>query len=81
MPQSYVYRMVAMDFKDNVKDSAVPFNEKLCQSLSAVDKQRLTVARSFFRKFNQVADAFPGEESSERQQEAKRRAEVIRMEI
>lgn len=76
MPQSYVYRMVGMNFKDFMNDSVIPFDEKILKSLSIVDQQRLMKARSFSSKFTHDPDALPEEESAEKKEEAMRRALV-----
>ena len=75
MPKTYVFRMVAMDFSDGVKDPAIPVNEKIFNNLSAVDKQRVTRARSLLAHVAKTPESIL-DKFAETEEQAKNRALV-----
>ena len=76
MPQSYIYRMVAMEFRRVPKEKPFPIEPEVKNRLSSSQLQRLTRAKSSIYKFTQFADTLSQEELDERVAEEEKRQEV-----
>lgn len=77
MPQSYIFRMVAMDFRRVVAEHPLPVEKDVHDSLSSPEKQRLVSVKSSKYKFSHFSDALSREEMEEKAEEEDRRQKVI----
>lgn len=76
MPQSYIYRMVAMEFRNPLNEGPLPVSQEVKNRLSSAQLQRLTRAKSAIGQFTQFADSLTKEEMDERLAEERKRKEV-----
>ena len=76
MPQSYIFRMVAMDFRRAISEFPLPVEEDVHSSLSSPEKQRLTRVKSSVYKFSHFSDVLSPEEMEEKVEEEDRRKKV-----
>ena len=49
MPKEYRFKMVSMQFRPQLEEKALPFDEVLLSSMSREDVKRLKAARSSFK--------------------------------
>ena len=76
MPQSYIYRMVAMDFRRVVSEAPMVIDSDIKDTLSPEDCQRVKQVKSSLQKYTQFKDSLPQEEMDEIIQEEERRTMV-----
>ena len=76
MPQSYIYRMVAMDFRRVVSEAPIAIDSGVKGTLSPEDSQRVNRVKSSLNKYSRFQDSLPKEEMDEIIQEEERRTTV-----
>ena len=76
MPQSYIYRMVAMDFRRVVSEAPIVIDSDVKGTLSPEDSQRVNRVKSSLNKYSRFQDSLPQEEMDEIIQEEERRTTV-----
>ena len=76
MPQSYIYRMVAMDFRRVVSEAPIAIDSDIKGILSPEDSQRVNRVKSSLNKYSRFQDSLPQEEMDEIIQEEERRTTV-----
>lgn len=76
MPQSYIYRMVAMDFRRVVSEEPIDIESDVKDGLSPEECQRMNQVKSSLNKYTQFKDAMPQDEMDEMIQEEARRSQV-----
>ena len=76
MPQSYIFRMVAMDFRRVVSEAPMDIDSEIKGGLTPEECQRLTRVKSSLHKYSWFQDALPQDEMDEKIQEEERRSQV-----
>ncbi|XP_068724283.1 WD repeat-containing protein 97-like isoform X2 [Montipora capricornis] len=77
MPQSYIYRMVAMDFRRVVSEAPIDIDSDVKDELSPEEYQRLSRVKSSLFKFREFKDKLPQDEMEEIIQEEARRSQAF----
>ena len=76
MPQSYIFRMVAMDFRRVVSEAAMDIDANIRGGLTSEECSRLTRVKSSLYKYSGFQDTLPPDEMNEKIQEEARRSQV-----
>ena len=76
MPQSYIFRMVAMDFGRVVSEAPMDIDSDIKGGLTPEECQRLTRVKSSLHKYSEFQDSLPQDEMDEKIQEEERRTQV-----
>ena len=76
MPQSYIFRMVAMDFRRLVSEAPIAIDADIKGGLTTEECQRLNRVKSSLHKYSRFTDALPPDEMDEKIQEEERRSQV-----
>ena len=76
MPQSYIFRMVAMDFRRMISEGPIEIDPDVKNGLTSEDSQRLLSVKSSLHKYSRFTDMLPQDEMNEKLQEEERRNEV-----
>ena len=81
IPQSYIYRMVAMDFRRVFSEAPIDIDLHVKDELSPEDCTRLNRVKSSLLKLGGFKDKLPEDEMEEMIQEEARRNQVRRKRI
>ena len=76
MPQSYIFRMVAMDFRRVFSEAPIAIDSEIKDSLTPEEYQRLSRVKSSLHKYSRFTDTLPQDEMAEKIQEEERRTQV-----
>lgn len=76
MPQSYIFRMVAMDFRRVFAEAPIDIDEDIMDRLTTDECARLTQVKSSLDKYSGFQDTLPQDEMVEKIQEEDRRNQV-----
>ena len=76
MPQSYIFRMVAMDFRRVVSEAPIVIDADIKGGLTTDECARLTRVKSSLDKYSGFQDTLPQDEMDEKRREEERRSVV-----
>lgn len=76
MPQSFIFRMVAMDFRRVIAEAPMDIDSEIKGNLTPEECQRLSRVKSSLHKYNDFHDILPQDEMDEKIQEEERRTQV-----
>ena len=76
MPQSYIYRMVAMDFHRVLSEAPIDVDSDIKAGLTPEECQRMSRVKSSLHKYSRFKDRLPPDEMDEKIQEEERRTQV-----
>jgi len=77
MPQSYIFRMVAMDFRRVFSEAPIDIDEDIMDRLTTDEFARLTQVKSSLDKYSGFQDTLPQDEMDEKIQEEDRRNQAF----
>ena len=76
MPQSFIFRMVAMDFRRVIAEAPMDIDSEIKGNLTPEECQRLSRVKSSLHKYNDFHDILPQDEMDEKIQEEERRTQA-----
>ena len=76
MPQSYIFRMVAMEFRRVVSEAPMDIDADIKSDLTPEECARLARVKSSLDKYSGFQDTLPQDEMDEKIQEEERRSLV-----
>lgn len=77
MPQSFIFRMVAMDFRRVIAEAPMDIDPEIKGNLTPEECQRLSRVKSSLHKYNDFHDILPQDEMDEKIQEEERRTQAF----
>ncbi|KAL9974561.1 hypothetical protein ACROYT_G011611 [Oculina patagonica] len=77
IPQSYIFRMVAMDFRRVVSEAPMDIDSDIRGGLTPEECQRLNRVKSSLHKYSEFQDTLPQDEMDEKIQEEERRSQAF----
>jgi len=77
LPQSYLYRLVAMLFLDSELEEPIKMDDAVVKEMSADDRSRIHHVHTSYMKFMRFIDDIPAEEQERREVEDNKKAEAF----